>query len=86
MIFFDFDGTVVDIWNRYYRVFLTASKLSGFTQASYMEAKRSLVLDERVAHFFGGELPSDYFSTKRAILEDRAFLNRSEERRVGKEC
>jgi len=74
MIFFDFDGTVVDLWPRYYQVFLAASGLSGVSLPDYREAKRALVSDRAVARRFGTELPEAYFRRKRALLESEDLL------------
>ena len=93
MIFFDFDGTIADLWPRYYQVFLAASGISGVSQWDYVEAKRSLVSDGEVARHFEKTLPEGYFQKKRMLLEAETYLrldtllvSRSEERRVGKEC
>lgn len=74
MIFFDFDGTVVDLWPRYHQVFLAASGLSGISQQEYMEAKRALVSDSKVAQHFGGALSEEYFTKKRELLEAEQYL------------
>lgn len=74
MIFLDLDGTVVDIWTRYYQVFLAASELTGISQRDYVKAKQALVSDDKVARYFGGELPSWYFSKKRTLLESEDYL------------
>lgn len=74
MIFFDFDGTVVDLWPRYHQVFLAASGLSDISQQDYMEAKRALVSDHKVAQYFGGALPERYFIKKRILLEAEDYL------------
>lgn len=74
MIFFDFDGTVVNVWPRYYRVFLAASELTGISQYDYIEAKRALISDEKVARHFGKDIPSQYFARKRALLECDGYL------------
>lgn len=74
MIYFDFDGTVVDLWPRYYRVFLAASGLTGISQRGYVKAKRALVSDSAVARHFGGTLPEGYFEKKRGLLESEDYL------------
>lgn len=74
MIFFDFDGTVVDLWPRYHQVFLVASGLSGISRQDYMEAKRTLVSDCKVARHFGGTLPEGYSERKRMLLETEDYL------------
>lgn len=74
MIFFDFDGTVVDLWPRYHQVFLATSGLSDISQRDYMEAKRALVSDHKVIRHFGGVLPKGYFRKKRILLEAEDYL------------
>lgn len=74
MIFFDFDGTVADIWLRYHRVFLTASAFSSISLSDYRDAKQTLVSDQAVAQRFGAELPEAYSQRKRALLEELEFL------------
>lgn len=74
MIFFDFDGTVADVWPRYYQVFLAASKLTGISQSDYVEAKRTLIYDGEVARYFGQDIPSQYFTNKRVLLESDDYL------------
>lgn len=74
MIFFDFDGTIVDLWPRYYQVFLAASGISGVSQREYVGAKRSLVSDGEVARYFGKTLPEGYFQKKRTLLEAETYL------------
>lgn len=74
MIFFDFDGTVVNLWPRYHQVFLAASEISGISQRDYMKAKRVLVSDSEVARYFGETLPEGYFAKKRILLEAEDYL------------
>lgn len=74
MIFFDFDGTVVDLWPRYHQVFLAASGFSDISLQDYMKAKRVLVSDREVARHFGKALPKGYFAKKRILLEEEDYL------------
>lgn len=74
MIFFDFDGTVIDLWPRYYQVFLKASEISGISQRDYVRAKRAMISDSEVAQYFGGILPEGYFAKKRTFLESEEYL------------
>lgn len=74
MIFFDFDGTVVNVWPRYYQVFLAASGFTEISQRDYVKAKRTLLSDQKVAQYFGKELPVQYFSMKRVLLEHEKYL------------
>lgn len=74
MIFFDFDGTIVDIWPRYYQVFLSASGISGITLSQYRRVKQTEVSDLKTARYFGKELSDTYFDLKRVLLEDTEYL------------
>lgn len=74
MIFFDFDGTVVNVWSRYYQVFLAAAGATGISQNDYIRAKQMLISDENVAHYLGINLPAWYFSKKRDLLEADVYL------------
>lgn len=74
MIFFDFDGTIVNVWSRYYQVFLAASEFTGISQRDYVKAKRTLISDREVAHHLGRSLPAWYFLKKRALLESEDYL------------
>ena len=61
MIYFDFDGTIVDVWQRYYQVFLAAGGVSGLGSKEYIAAKRRLGKDDLVAAALGVLLPSTYY-------------------------
>lgn len=74
MIFFDFDGTIVDVWPRYHQVFLTASKIFGIPFSLYRDTKQALISDRSVANHLGIKLPSEYFEQKRSLLEAEEFL------------
>ncbi len=74
MIFFDFDGTIVDVWFRYYQVFLSAARITGVSLADYKEAKQTLLSDREVARHFGLALPDTYSTVKQKLLETERFL------------
>ncbi len=74
MIIVDFDGTVVDIWKRYYRVFCEAMGVSSVDILDYKMAKLRFRRDENVAKELGLTMPHDYFRKKRHFLEERCFL------------
>lgn len=74
MIYFDFDGTLADVWQRYYRVFVDASRITGVGFEDYIRIKREFPKDAEVARRFGGSLPEDYWQRKRSMLEDPAYL------------
>ena len=74
MIFFDWDGTLVDLWPRYYQVFC---KLTGATELSFEQYKREKqfwMRDNDVATAVGLKLPDDYFEQKACLLEEMEFL------------
>ena len=75
MIYFDFDGTIVDVWQRYYQVFLAAGGVSGLGSKEYIAAKRRLGKDDLVAAALGVLLPSTYYDDKRRLLEEASFLS-----------
>ena len=75
MLYFDFDGTLVDVWQRFYHIFKDASGISGMTLEEYVQVKKQFVRDSDVAHTFGGVLPEDYWAKKRAMLEDPKYLS-----------
>ena len=74
MLYFDFDGTIADVWQRYYRVFKDASGIPGITLEEYIQVKRAFPRDTDVAAHFGGALPDSYWERKRSMLEDPAYL------------
>lgn len=74
MFYFDFDGTLADVWQRYYHVFCDASQITGVSLEEYIRVKRDHPRDSDVARIFGGTLPEDYFEKKRNMLEDPAYL------------
>lgn len=71
---FDFDGTVVDVWDRYHAAFCLASQAKWIALDEYREAKLRLEEDSLIANAFGIDLPRDYWARKAALLEDEALL------------
>lgn len=69
----DFDGTLVDVWPRYYAVFSELTK-SNVGLERYRQVKRICEKDSIVAQNLGVELPDDYFENKRILLEEKEFL------------
>lgn len=76
MIFFDFDGTVVDVWTRYFEAFRLAAGDSKTERESYISAKRRLCKDDLVAAELGVILPEDYYFRKKELLESQELLRR----------
>lgn len=73
MILLDFDGTVVDLWPRYHAVFctLSGSKIDIYT---YKKLKQKIKKDEELFNYLNLNMPLNYFSEKRILLEDTEFL------------
>lgn len=74
MFYFDFDGTLADVWQRFYRIFVDASRISEISLEEYIRAKKEIPRDAEIAAFFGAQLPDDYWEKKRKMLEDPAYL------------
>lgn len=74
MIYFDFDGTIVDVWERYYKVFLASVLQRSVSFGEYVSAKRDLEADAQVACQLNIQLPDDYFEHKKELLETMDFL------------
>ena len=74
MFYFDFDGTLVDVWQRYYQIFKDASGISGMSLEEYIRIKKEFPRDADVARAFGRTLPEDYWTKKRSMLENPAYL------------
>lgn len=71
MHIFDFDGTIVDCWHRYYNVFVLANNLetSIIDFLDYKKVKLELEKDELVAKYFDIELSKNYFENKHVLIE-----------------
>ena len=71
MHIFDFDGTIVDCWHRYYNVFVLANNLetSIIDFLDYKKIKLELEKDELVAKYFDIELSKNYFENKHVLIE-----------------
>jgi phosphoglycolate phosphatase-like HAD superfamily hydrolase len=74
MVYFDFDGTLADVWLRFYRIFTDASGIDGIAFEDYVRTKKQYPRDGDAATCFGATLPEDYWSKKRSMLEDPAYL------------
>ncbi len=72
--FIDLDGTLLDLWPRYYRVFCGLLHTDGITLGRYKEKKRELVQDSAVAEAFGHALSPGHFTKKAELLEDKRYL------------
>ena len=76
MILLDFDGTLVDLWDRYYSVFKDILGLTDLGIEEYKNAKQFYHKDSLVAEHFGKFLPADYFSKKAILLEETKYLSK----------
>ncbi len=76
--FIDLDGTLLDLWPRYYRVFCELLHTDDITLERYKEKKRELGQDSAVAAAFGYALAPDHFIRKAELLEDKSYLSLDE--------
>lgn len=74
MVLFDFDGTIVDLWQRYYSVFVDLLHLKDLSLSAYKKRKLLFHSDSLVAKDIGCVLPEDYYSKKASLLEERKYL------------
>lgn len=74
MIYLDFDGTLVDIWPRFYRVFCDINGCDSVEFEKYKKYKLEYVKDSIVAKKLGIDLTPKYFELKKKYLEDEAYL------------
>lgn len=74
MVFLDFDGTLVDIWPRFYAAFCELSDAVRLTLEEYRSVKRRLVRDEAIADYLHVHLRENYFQRKKVLLESKRLL------------
>lgn len=74
MIYFDFDGTLVDVWVRYHAAFCLSAGNIDLPLERYIQAKKVHPDDQLLAKFLGITLPADYNAQKRAFIESEALL------------
>lgn len=75
MYIFDFDGTLVDLWPKYYMVFRELLSADTVSLEKYKKAKRLYQNDSELAKHFGLTLPPNYFDEKKELLEDSYYLS-----------
>lgn len=76
MIVLDFDGTMVDVWERYYQVFMMAAKpVKNLTYDEYKKNKIIYESDFLLAKALNITLPHDYYTEKQRLLENPKLLN-----------
>ena len=74
MIIVDFDGTIVDVWNRFYAVFCQLTQGRAVDIATYKEMKSALLDDGAIAQELHLEMADGYWEKKRSLLEDHEYL------------
>ncbi len=72
--YFDFDGTIINLWERFYRVFIDINGFKNISFEDYKNAKLKYMKDGMVASSFGLLLCSDYFEKKKILLESSDYL------------
>lgn len=75
MFVFDFDGTIVDVWRRFYNVFLMCVDGSDIPFEIYVKRKRQLVDDALVAKSLGCAMLEMSHEIKLASLESSDMLS-----------
>lgn len=76
MMVLDFDGTLIDVWKRYYKIFCEGleNRSLMFPLEEYKLLKRKFKRDEDIARFVGTSLLPGYFESKKAKLENMEYL------------
>lgn len=74
MIYFDFDGTIVDVWQRYYHAFLLASGIQDLSFSAYCTLKKQFPRDGDLALSIGKNLVDGYWIKKKELLEAPELL------------
>jgi phosphoglycolate phosphatase len=74
-IFIDFDGTIVDVWRRYYTVFSDIVKYAPIDFDQYKALRNKRYSDLDVAKKFQIILPSDFRIVKLKMLEEERYLH-----------
>ena len=72
----DFDGTIVDVWVRFYTIFCDLTHGDHPSLWAYREAKLRWPDDKVLASIFGLEMNAGYKQKKRALLEDDEYLEK----------
>jgi len=79
MLIIDFDGTIVDVWVRYFRVFQDFWDIPGFSLKDYKVLKKRLSVDECILRNLMSESIinkriKDYQKFKKITLESEKYL------------
>lgn len=76
MIVLDFDGTIVDVWKRYHKIFCEGlvNRTLEPTLEDYRKLKRKLKRDGDIAKVIGSDLVPGYFEIKKIKLESKEYL------------
>ncbi len=75
MILLDFDGTLVDLWPRYWSVFKDILNVN-IQLSDYKKLKQLYKKDSELAATLGYSLPKDYFEMKKILLEEMEYLEK----------
>lgn len=75
MIIIDFDGTLVDVWERYYKVFIAVTDLGALSFSKYKQLKKELEIDTLIAQTLGVIWDDKSTMMKRELLEDIDLLH-----------
>ena len=70
----DFDGTLLDPWQRFYSVFCKLLGINNLTISEYKGIKKELKKDGLLAEKLGKSLPKSYFEDKAEMLESKELL------------
>lgn len=73
-VLIDFDGTIVDVWERFHKVFSSLSQGNHLTLEEYIFEKRKIKKDELIAKKYNLILNDNYYAKKRILLEETQFL------------
>ncbi len=71
----DFDGTIVDVWERYYRIFIEYFKVD-ISKEDYKKIKKIFPYDIDLIEYLKLENSNEYYKFKKKYLEDIEYLKK----------
>ena len=71
----DFDGTIVDVWERYYRIFIEYFKVD-ILKEDYKKLKKIFPYDIDLIEHLKLENSNEYYKFKKKYLEDIEYLKK----------
>ncbi|MCI6033419.1 HAD hydrolase-like protein [Fusobacterium varium] len=71
----DFDGTIVDVWERYYRIFIEYFKVD-ILKEDYKKLKKIFPYDIDLIEYLKLENSNEYYKFKKKYLEDIEYLKK----------